>query len=311
MLDKTLNIDADGLEKLLGNGVLAKPITYDHVQDTNGVRAASALVPDGYRIEHLPWERSQARPFAKRADRSFNDTASFIDYVRKHAEPDATAVFVTPPGRAWNAFVEAVLDDHSKDEPGWGDHRATLHLPQSDQLAEWKRMDKSYVGQIEFSEFIEANLVDIVEPDAATLLEVVSSLQSTNKVSFDSAVRLDNGQVQVRYSEEVSATAGRQGTLEIPQEFKIAVPVFEFGTRYAIKARLRYRVRDQKLVLAYVLDRLDDIVRAALATGEDSVLGTLRKELSSGDDAPIPVYLGSAGSAPRWATLEAPVKDDE
>lgn len=302
MLDKTLNIDAAGVEQLLANGVLAKPIVYEAKE---GVLAASALVPEGYRIEHLPWERVHERPFAKRADRVFADVDSFVEYVLKHAEPDATNVFVTPPGRAWNAFVEAVIDDHSKGEAGWGDHRATLSLPQSDQLATWNKQDGGMLGQIEFAEFIEANMADIVEPDASTLLEVVSSLQSTNKVSFDSAVRLDNGQVQVRYSEEISATAGRQATLDIPQEFKIAVPVFEYGPRYAIRARLRYRVKDQRLVLAYILDRLDDIVRNALATGEDSVLNRLRQNLTD-----IPVYLGSAGSASRWAALESPVATD-
>lgn len=315
MLDKTTNIDADGVQRLLTDGVLAKPITYTaEGKQGEPVRAASALVPDGYRIEHLPWERTHERPFAKRADRTFSDVDSLVAYVKAHARPGETAVYVTPGGTGWNAFVEAVIDDHAEGASGaagWGDHRASVHLPQSAQLRTWVAQNDKYLDQIAFAEFIEANLPDIIEPDAAELLEVVSSLQSTNKVAFNSAVRLDNGQVQVKYSEEISATAGRESTLEIPQEFKIAVPVFEFGTRYAVKARLRYRVREQKLVLAYVLERLDDIVRNALATGDDSVLATLRAQLSSGDDAPIPVYLGSAGSAARYAGLTAPTVTDD
>lgn len=310
MLDKTVNIDADGVTQLLTNGVLAKPITYPTGAE-NAVRHASALVPEGYRVEHLPWERAHERPFAKRAERHLTDIDSLVEYVRKHAVAGETEVYVSPGGTGWNAFVEAIIDDHSKDAAGWGDHRATVHLPQSVQLQAWRAQNDKYLDQIAFAEFIESNLSDIVEPDAAELLEVVSTLQSTNKVAFNSAVRLDNGQVQVKYHEDISATAGREATLEIPQEFKIAVPVFEFGTRYAIKARLRYRVREQKLVLAYVLERLDDIVRNALATGDESVLNTLRAALSSGDDAPVPVYLGSAGSAPRYATHVAPVGRDD
>lgn len=303
MLDRTTNIDANGIESLLANGIIAKPITY---RPEEGVAAADALVPEGYRIEHLPWERSHPRPFAKRATRAFNDTASFVDYVKAHAVVGETTVFVSPSTAYARASVEAILDDHSADKAGWGDHTAGLDLPVSRQLVTWKGYDGKYLGQIEFAEFIEANLPDIVEPDAATLLEVVTSLQSTNRVSFDSAIRLDNGQVQVKYHEDVSATAGAAGSLEIPQTFTIAVPVFEYGPRYAVKARLRYRVREQKLVLAYVLERLDDIERNALVTGDDSVINVLR--VAFGED--VPVYLGSAGSAVRYAVLSAPVDND-
>lgn len=302
MLDKTMNIDASGIEQLLANGLIAKPITY---KAEDGILAASALVPDGYSMQHLPWERSHPRPFAKRAERTFNDVRSFVEYVTTHAVAGETAVFVTPTSSYSRASVEAVIDDHGKDEAGWGDHRADLDLPTSRQLATWKGYDGKYLGQIEFGEFIEANLADIVEPDAATLLEIVTTLQSTNKVAFESAVRLDNGQVQVKYHEDVSATAGKAGELQIPQTFTIAVPVFEYGVRYAIKARLRYRVREAKLTLAYVLDRVADIERDALATGDESVLNQLRKQLVD-----VPVYLGSAGSASRYAVLESPSNDD-
>lgn len=295
---------AEDVTTLLANGVIGKPMTF---KPEEGIRAASALVPEGYRVEHLPWERTHDRPFAKRADRSFSDLDSLVAYVLKHVEPGSTEVYVTPGGNTWNAFVEAVIDDHSKDAAGWGDHRASVHLPQSQQLRTWVGQNDKYLDQIAFAEFIEANLSDIIEPDAADLLEVVTTLQQSNKVAFSSAVRLDNGQVQIKYHEEVSATAGRESTMEIPQEFKIAVPVFEFGTRYAVKARLRYRVREQKLVLAYVLERLDDIVRNALATGEDSVLATLRARFGE----TVPVYLGSAGSASRVAGLTAPVPTDD
>lgn len=297
---------AEDIGTLLTNGMLAKPLTY---KQEEGVLAASALVPEGYRLEHLPWERAHDVPFAKRADRTFADTDSLVAYVKAHAVPGKSAVYVNPGGTGWNAYVEAILDDHAvgaDGAAGWGDHRASVHLPQSVQLRTWVGQNDKYLDQIAFAEFIEANLSDIIEPAAADLLEVVTTLQQTNKVAFSSAVRLDNGQAQITYHEDISATAGKSSTLDIPTEFKIAVPVFEFGTRYAMKARLRYRVRDQKLVLAYVLERLDDIVRNALATGDDSVLNTLRAALDAGDDVGVPVYLGSAGSAPRYAGLVTP-----
>lgn len=297
---------------MLTNGILSKPITYTEDGDqSKPVRAASALVPDGYRIEHLPWEKSHEAPFKKRAERVLSDVESFAAYVGHHAEEGKTTVFVTPPTDYHHASALATFDDHGSDPEaaGWGEHTASLWLPRSEALTEWVSNDgsKQQKDQIAFAEFLEANIADIVNPEAATLLEVVTSLQSTNKVAFDSAVRLDNGQVQVRYSEEISATAGRQSTLEIPQEFTIAVPVFEFGARYAIKAKLRYRVKEQKLVLWYDLQRITDIVRDALVTGDKSVVSQLRDAFG---DA-VPVYLGSAGSAPRYGTLVAPVGTDD
>lgn len=292
-------VESSQNERLLINGVLARPVTYD---GNESIKASSMLIPEGYTVEHLPWEQTLDTPLRKRAIRLFNDIDSLVAYTLHHGTKTNTTVWVDDNESRiiQSSFVDVIFDDHSQKHAGWAEHKAELKLKKSDQLKTWLASNTRDYNQFNFSEFIEDNIRDIITPDASTLLEIVSTLQSKNKVSFDSAVRLDNGAVQVRYSEEVSATAGKQGTLEIPQVFKIAVPIFEYGTRYAIEARLRYRIRNGELTLSYRLERINDIVRDALITRGDSVINTLRAKL---EESGIPVYFGSNKDMPRFATF--------
>lgn len=288
--------DMEKIQELLVNSALVKPIT---LGTEESVTFAGKLIPEGYRIEKLPVEQVSARPFAKRGKRYFKDTASLISYAKTHTVIGETTVFVTPETDDDYARVTIIFDDHSAAEAGWGKHQAIQILETSSILREWRKYDNHKMNQAQFADFLEHNIQDIVTPDASELLEVVSTLQSSNNVRFSSAVKLNNGQVQLRYEEEVSATAGKNGTLDIPEQFTIGVPVFENGVKYAVNARLRYRIRDAKLIMFYVLERLDDIVLNALVSGDKSVKRILEDQLGS----EIPVYFGESGTDTRHNDL--------
>ena len=118
------------------------------------------------------------------------------------------------------------------------------------------------MSQEQFAHFIEQNLVDIVEPVSAEMLEISRSLIAKKSASFSSAIRLSDGSHQFSYDEDIKGST-KSGNLAVPETFKIGIPVFLNGTGYAIEARLRYRIKDQSLEMWYELIRPHDVFEDA------------------------------------------------
>jgi uncharacterized protein YfdQ (DUF2303 family) len=116
--------------------------------------------------------------------------------------------------------------------------------------------------QEEFAIFIEDNIADVVEPSGDTLLQVALTLQAKNEVNFSSSRRLDNGQVQLAYSETIDARAGT-GAIEIPHRFAIGARLFKNGDGYKVYARLKYRLGGGKVKFWYELERPENAIEDA------------------------------------------------
>lgn len=232
--------------------------------------APFVVVPSGYRIENL--EQHLQRPIRKRGIVAVRDAASFIELVKMHANDSTVLYRTTEPPK----FV-AVFNDHQpgdSGDAGWGDHQASYHCPLSPEWVAWQAANKRQMSQADFAQFIEDNLPDIVEPSGADMLEVSRTLQAKKKVNFASGIRLDNGQTQFTYEEQIDGKAGGRGHLKVPEVFKIGVPVFEGGPRYAVNARLRYRISDAgALTLWFDLERPHTIVQHAV----DEIDATVRE----------------------------------
>lgn len=213
-------------------------------------------LPDGYQVHDL--ERLLPRPVRKRGHFVLRDASSFIAYFKLHQLGSTIYGTVEPP-----RFV-AVIDDHRKDEPGWREHTAEYACPLSVEWKTWREASGKGKSQAEFAQFIEDNLPDITKPEAAHMLEVSRSLEAKKKVDFASAVRLSNGEVQFTYNEELQGTTAK-GQFNVPEEFEIAIPVFEGGPRYAITCRLRYRIAEGKgLVMWHELVRAHKVLEHAV-----------------------------------------------
>lgn len=122
------------------------------------------------------------------------------------------------------------------------------------------------MSQEQFAHFIEQNLVDIVEPNSAEMLEISRELVAKKSANFSSSIRLSNGEHQFSYDEEIKGTT-KSGNLSIPETFKIGIPVFLNGEAYSIEARLRYRInKEHQLEMWYELIRPHDIYEDAFNT---------------------------------------------
>jgi uncharacterized protein YfdQ (DUF2303 family) len=195
---------------------------------------------------------------------------SFADYFFKHATENSQ-IFVDAK---WDApRIVGVLNTHGKDAPGWHDHVIALEFRKSPQFEAWLQHNDKLLPQTPFAEFIELNLRDIIPPPARKkgpqpneMLALAQDLDATREVQFKSSERLADGNRQFVISEETKAKAGKHGDIKVPEQFFIGIPLYECTDKaYEITAQFRWRIGDQGLKLGYVLERLSDVVKLAVA----------------------------------------------
>lgn len=221
-------------------------------KDVGGIKFA--VIPADHKVESL--EKLQFTDYAPRPHRMkgsvvVHNVESFLDYWKLYSDEDS-AVF----GNRDNNALLACMDYHEAEggDPRWKQHWCTLDLKLSEEWKIWNEKNGAKLSQADMATFIEDNAPDVVRPDAATMMEVARTLEAKQSADFDSAIRLDNGQTQFTYKEEIKGSFGT-GKLPIPEAFAISIPVYEGQPRIEILARLRYRIVQGKLTLWYDLLR--------------------------------------------------------
>lgn len=221
------------------------------------------------------------RPLRKQGTVKVLDSGSFCEYYSLFSD-EHSRVFADETV----SKVLAVLDYHGAGEnaPRWGAHRVELVLRHSEEWKAWESFDGQRKSQMEFAEFLEDNAPDIVTPDAATMLEVARDLRAKTDVDFGSAVRMSNGSVQFKYTEQVKSTYGA-GNVDVPEQFVISIPVYLGCDRVRITARLRHRINSGKLTFWYDLLRSDVVKRDAFLAIRKSIADTLHISVINGSPA--------------------------
>lgn len=199
---------------------------------------------------------------------------SFNDYLARFADPEQAVIFASAADRR----LTAVLDYHKpKNEPSWGHHRCLYDLPYSEQWRRWIANSGKAMTQAIFAQFLEENAEDIAAPSAADVIMVAKTLQAKKTTGFSSATRLSDGNVELTFIEETQSSVGG-GKIKVPvtEEFTLGIPVYTDGVAYKIKAKLRWRIgEDKALFLFYNLLRteyiLDDAFRQVVEAVKSSV----------------------------------------
>jgi hypothetical protein len=93
---------------------------------------------------------------------------------------------------------------------------------------------------------------------------VAQKFQAHTKVTFSSGKRLQSGETQFVYSEQIDGKAGDRGTIEIPNDFELAIAPFEDCEPYRVQARFRYRINSGDLRMGYHLNDPSRIFRDAV-----------------------------------------------
>jgi len=210
------------------------------------------IIPEGAKLEVFP----NLRQDPVRIERHVLVTSaiSFLAYFNRFANPDST-IFVDIE----KAKIKGILDYHIAGNGGIPQH--CVHIvsydcPVTPEAKKWFDNSKQQMEQTQFAQFIEDGLLEIIEPSGSEMLEIASTLQAKNAVSFRSGVRLDNGQAQMTYEENISGAAGVSGQLTIPQKIVLVLRIFRGDeSAYRIEANFRYRIKEGKLTMWYELIR--------------------------------------------------------
>lgn len=226
------------------------------------------------------------RPLRIQQRVSFLDVASFVDYVQrykpdeevhdKRANSESAVLFADADA----GTVTAYLDYHGP-LPAHLEHTATLVLRRSEEWQAWTSRNGQQMGQDALAEFLEERVLDIREPESASVLEAVRNLKLSRNSRYERTTDLTNGNVQLHYVDETQ----NPGKYTLPSELTLALRVWEHGEYYEARAQLRYRLREDKLWFQYKLQRPDLIQRDAFrqiletveaGTGIRPLIGSVR-----------------------------------
>lgn len=239
------------------------------------------VIPNDHKVVDLSSYVHNERslfPIRKKGMVTVLDVGSFCEYYSLFSDENSRAF-----ANEQSASILAILDYHCAGENSarWGSHRINLALRHSEEWSRWKGNDGTRTNQMDFAEFIEDNAPDIVTPDPATMLEVARDLSAKTEADFGSAIRMQNGSVQFKCSEQIKGTFGA-GNVEVPERFVIAIPVYVGSERVKITARLRYRINAGKLSFWYDLLRAEAVRRDAFLDVQKSIADTLGIRIING-----------------------------
>ena len=220
-----------------------------------------AVVPAGSELVYL--ER-QAAPVRRTGTVKIHNASSFIEYWNRQKIDKRSYVY----GAMSPAQFLAVFNEHAIDEPNWRDHRAVFQLQHSKEWLEWtKRSGQPFQGNEAFAVWLEENLLDIIKPEPGKMMDIALNFRVNQSAAFGNAVRLQDGNVDLSYTNQVDVSAGssKGGKIQIPETFWIEIPVWTGldAKKYQIEARFRCRLNSGQLALRFELVRPHKVIEAS------------------------------------------------
>ena len=173
--------------------------------------------------------------------------------------------------------LTAVIDYHQTDGVArFGKHRVLYEFPLTPEFQRWIDKNEKGMNQVEFAEFIEANIMDMsVAMDAeaeqyeklfrtkfalpSELVDLARNLEVNVDSKVKSVFKLQSGEAELRFETEHKSASGE--ALHVPGLFMLSVRVFVDGSEVRIPARLRYRLRDGDITWIYSLFKWEDALR--------------------------------------------------
>lgn len=258
-------MEAEALEKLLDTGAaLGREIRHDGL-------VPLTIVPVGYTLQSL--EQYQTTPTRIKQSVLAYDADSFVKYFVDYCNPDSRVFYDIQTPK-----IIGVIDYHAQQDsentngptPKWNQHTVQFGFRPSKEWSIWSAKSKHAFSQADFAAFIEENLPDIVSPASADMVQIAKTFEIKKNINFSSDTRLENGQVQLTYEEEIRGTASK-GAMEIPTSIKLGIAPYEGTDNYSVEARLRYRLKEGQLSIWYELVRPHKVIEDAVKTILDRI----------------------------------------
>ncbi len=249
------------------------------------------LVREGYEVQDVSHLHARPRPPRTKASTQHEVAQSLALYANRFAIPDTSVVYVSDQARS----ITLVVDHHEPghEGPRWRDHQAWFRARLSDRYVPWKTIQGKFVQQEEFANWIEDHLEDIIFPEAASVLEVIETMQATIGGRFRKILKRDSGTATLQYDEQVDVSAGTAGILAVPRRIKIAVPIFEGGSLVDIEVALRFRLEGGAVRWGIQMFGVSELEKRAWdRVVQDDFIANLAAEVAQG----VRIYVGSVGA---------------
>lgn len=266
------DLDADVIQKIADLARIAEPRIVTQSGIPFAVIPAAAQVVS---LEQFAFSQHAERPERIRQTVTVLDPQSFIEYYTRFSDEESR-VFAYEPQN----MITAILDYHGS-EPRWGQHKLILAMRHSEEWTRWAGANNKQMTQQAFAEFLEQNSIDIINPAPAAMMDVARDLIANTEVEFGSGLRMSDGQVKFKYTETVRASVNG-GTVTVPEQFQLALPVYVGGERVYMDALLRFRVKDGKLSLWYTLIRPEEVLRSAFRAARSAIADELEITIING-----------------------------
>lgn len=214
-----------------------------------------------------------------KASESFGDVDSWADYVIRFANHEGGP----EPLLTWNSQgLRAVLDYHSDGVPGRCQWFAIHPFERAPEWKAWLALaDGRPKGQREAIEALEDRAAEIIEPDAAKLMELLRNLRATVNANAETELSPD-GSTNVKYS-QAKTIRGGAADVSLPPEIKIAVPVLkghvdDKGAPVAFKLTVRLRAsidNDAHLALRFTIPDAERVLEMVYADRVGAAVGLI------------------------------------
>lgn len=238
-----------------------------HILEASAFEGGFVALPDGYSVHAL--EDLQSAPNRIKAARSFRETKSLAAYLDRFQQ---TASIALSDADAFT--ITALIDyhDHANGFASHVDHTAMFKARMTSRYQAWSKVHGKAMGQVEAGMFLEERAVDVVDPDAATIMEVVMQFDALKRVTFKQSTRLQDGTRQFTYAEENEV----RGNVTLPERISIRMPVFEGQDPDVIPVRLKYSINDGKLQFKFEIHEKAEVEATAFERCEDALLTDLK-----------------------------------
>lgn len=255
---------------------------------------------DGQEVRQLPGvlrtiERMGDAPNRQRGTSQHQELQSFLDCVQRfkamHGE-NRTVIWADLD----KVQLTALFNYASQDNPGWGDHRAVYACPLTPQWKRWIGSNEKWADQATFASFIEDARQDLVTAppsweDAAEyvkpadVVKAIRTLSIHTSTRFKSEINRDTGETTLFFGE----THETADVARVPRSFALGIPIFQGGETYALKVRVRFARKDDKVVFQYAIQAPEVYLRDAFAAVRKIVSETTGVPLFCGTPEVLPL----------------------
>ncbi|MCG6115060.1 MAG: YfdQ family protein [Mesorhizobium sp.] len=221
---------------------------------------------------HRLLEEYRVHPARKRGTAEAQTFDAFCEMTNRH-KTDHSAIFADA---TWTKpSFTAVIDYHEAANGGQADfcqHRIRYDFPLSDEWRAWIAKNGEAMSQQDFAWFLEDRVAELAAPTdvekvqlehqfqttvatPAQVVELSRGLTVAVAASVKAHTTLQSGEGSIQFDESHNDGAGQK--LKVPGIFILDIAPFFMGETIRVPVRLRYRVREGKVMWFYQIYRPD------------------------------------------------------